>query len=146
MATNSSSCSLVEPRAGSNGTSQQQMPDGLITKNAVHIGNDEMALTKDFKETVRARAQCDPDFHAALLIEAAERLGLDLVFLSRDVLRQQAPFVRTRSLRTESLFGIPSVAEAAALAGAGADAVLLVPRIAGQGATCAVAGSRDAAS
>jgi cobalt-precorrin 5A hydrolase len=88
---------------------------------------------------------CDKNGEAGL-IEAAERLGLDLVFLSRDVLRQQAPFVRTRSPRTESLFGIRSVAEAAALAGAGADSVLIVPRIAGQGATCAVAGSRDAAS
>ena len=33
-----------------------------------------MALTRDFKETVRARAQRDPDFRAALLIEAAEQL------------------------------------------------------------------------
>jgi DNA-binding phage protein len=53
---------------------QQHTRDGLITKNGVHIGNDEMALTKDFKETVRARAQRDPDFRAALLIEAAEQL------------------------------------------------------------------------
>jgi cobalt-precorrin 5A hydrolase len=88
---------------------------------------------------------CDKNGEAGL-IEAAERLGLDLVFLSRDVLRQQAPFVHTRSLRTERLFGIPSVSEAAALAGAGADSMLIVPRIASQGATCAVAGSRDAAS
>jgi DNA-binding phage protein len=33
-----------------------------------------MPLTKDFKETVRARAQRDPEFRAALLIEAAEQL------------------------------------------------------------------------
>ena len=33
-----------------------------------------MALARDFKETVRARAQRDPDFRAALLIEAAEQL------------------------------------------------------------------------
>jgi DNA-binding phage protein len=33
-----------------------------------------MALTRDFKETVRARAQRDPDFRTALLIEAAEQL------------------------------------------------------------------------
>jgi len=76
------------------------------------------------------------------LTEAARRLGLDLIFLTRDALREQAPFVRTRSIRTESLFGVPSVAEAAALAGAGADSVLIVPRIASPGATCAVAGSR----
>jgi DNA-binding phage protein len=33
-----------------------------------------MALTKDFKETVRSRAQRDPKFRTALLIEAAEQL------------------------------------------------------------------------
>lgn len=79
------------------------------------------------------------------LIDAAARLELDLVFLSREVLRRQAPFVLTRSVRTQRRFGIPSVAEAAALAGAGADPVLIVKRIAGHGATCAVALSRGAA-
>jgi cobalt-precorrin 5A hydrolase len=76
------------------------------------------------------------------LAEAAARLGLGLVFLSREALRDQGPFIRSRSAHAESRFGVPSVAEAAALAGAGADSILLVPRIAGQGATCAVAGSR----
>jgi DNA-binding phage protein len=51
---------------------QQHTRDGLITKSGVHIGNDEMA--KDLKENVRARAQRDPDFRTALLIEAAEQL------------------------------------------------------------------------
>ena len=32
------------------------------------------------------------------LIAAARRLGLDLVFLTRDALREQAPFVQTRSI------------------------------------------------
>lgn len=79
------------------------------------------------------------------LIEAAARLGLTLTFLSRDALRQQSPFIQTRSSRTENLFGVPSVAEAAALAGAGAGgkAELIVPRMSGQGATCAIAASRD---
>jgi cobalt-precorrin 5A hydrolase len=76
------------------------------------------------------------------LIEAANRLGLDLVFLARDALTEQAASVQTPSSRAERLFGVPSVAEAAALAGAGAGSVLLVPRIAGQGATCAIAGAR----
>ena len=50
------------------------MRDGSITKSGVHTGNDDMPLTRDFKETVRARAQRDPDFRTALLIEAAEQL------------------------------------------------------------------------
>jgi cobalt-precorrin 5A hydrolase len=76
------------------------------------------------------------------LIEAAHRLGLDLVFLSRQALREQAKFVQTRSIRSNSLFGVSSVAEAAALAGAGTNATLIVPRIARDGVTCAIAASR----
>lgn len=84
---------------------------------------------------------CDKREEAGL-IEAAGRLGLDLVLLSRAVLRTQEASVQTRSARAEALFGVASVAEAAALAGAGEDAVLIVKRIASQGATCAVAGRR----
>jgi putative addiction module killer protein len=61
-------------RNGSNRTSKRHMRDGSITKSGVHTGNDDMPLTRDFKETVRARAQRDPDFRTALLIEAAEQL------------------------------------------------------------------------
>jgi cobalt-precorrin 5A hydrolase len=80
------------------------------------------------------------------LIEAASRLGLDLVFLSREALREQTPFVQTRSDRAKSLFGVASVAESAALAGAGANAVLIVPRIASAGVTCAIAEGPRASS
>jgi cobalt-precorrin 5A hydrolase len=73
------------------------------------------------------------------LIEAAQRLNLTLTFLTRDALRAQAPDVQTRSPRAEAEFGVSSVAEAAALAGAGAHAALIVPRIARQGVTCAIA-------
>jgi cobalt-precorrin 5A hydrolase len=76
------------------------------------------------------------------LAEAAGRLHLDLIFLPREALREQAPLVQTRSIRAETLFGVLSVAEAAALAGAGANPELIVARIAGQGATCAVARSQ----
>jgi cobalt-precorrin 5A hydrolase len=71
---------------------------------------------------------------------AADRLCMDLGFLSREVLAAQSAFIRTRSEGAERRFGIPSVAEAAALSGSGAGSVLIVPRITGMGATCAVAG------
>jgi cobalt-precorrin 5A hydrolase len=74
------------------------------------------------------------------MTEAAERLGLDLTYLPRDALLARAEDVRTRSPLAESLFGVPSVAEASALAGAGPASVLIVPRIAQGGATCAIAG------
>ncbi len=73
------------------------------------------------------------------LIEAASRLGLALFWLSHDVLRDQDPFVRTRSARVQARFGVRSVAEASALAGAGAGSALIVPRIAARGVTCAIA-------
>ncbi len=77
------------------------------------------------------------------LTEAAGRLGLSLMFLTRDALREQAPFIRTHSATAERLFGLPSVAEAAALAGAGPGSTLVVPRISSHGATCAIAAARD---
>jgi cobalt-precorrin 5A hydrolase len=75
------------------------------------------------------------------LIAAAERLGFVLHFLTRDALRAQAARVQTAAPQAQVQFGVPSVAEAAALAGAGPDAVLIVPRIAANGATCAIAGT-----
>jgi cobalt-precorrin 5A hydrolase len=80
------------------------------------------------------------------LTEAASRLGLNLVFLPRAALRDQASNVRTHSPRSEAQFGVPSVAEAAALAGAGQGASLLVARIVHGGATCAIAGSPEASA
>lgn len=77
------------------------------------------------------------------LVEAAEALGLKLVFLSRDALRSVTARVATRSARVETLFGVKSVAEASALVGAGPGSALLVARIASQGATCAIAAGRD---
>jgi cobalt-precorrin 5A hydrolase len=74
------------------------------------------------------------------LAKAANRLGLSLTYLTREALRDREGDVQTRSERAASLFGVPSVAEAAALAGAGAGSVLIVPRIAEGGATCAIAG------
>jgi cobalt-precorrin 5A hydrolase len=73
------------------------------------------------------------------LVEAASRLGLDLTYLSRDALNARTADIQTRSKAAESLFGVPSVAEAAALVGAGPKSVLIVPRIAEGGATCAIA-------
>ena len=73
------------------------------------------------------------------VIEAARRLQLDLIPLSRAALRAESARIQTRSERAEQAFGVPSVAEAAALAGGGPNAILIVPRVAKQGATCAVA-------
>jgi cobalt-precorrin 5A hydrolase len=75
------------------------------------------------------------------LAEAAALLGLNLTYLARDALEARINGVQTRSEKAGALFGVPSVAEAAALAGAGPESVLIVPRISGGGATCAIAGA-----
>ena len=73
------------------------------------------------------------------LVAAACDLALPLDFLSLDALRVVADRIATHSDAAERALGIPSVAEAAALAGCGAGAQLLLPRIKGDGVTCAIA-------
>lgn len=73
------------------------------------------------------------------LIEAGEALGLDLRFFPLDSLRALDRLVVTRSEAALAIFGIGSMAEASALAGAGAKPKLLLPRIIHDGATCAIA-------
>ena len=74
---------------------------------------------------------------------AAEALGLPLVPVGVDALREAGRRGVTRSVRIEALRGVGSLAEAAALAAAGPDARLVLPRIASPGATCALAASGD---
>jgi cobalt-precorrin 5A hydrolase len=77
------------------------------------------------------------------LANAAKALGLPLVFLDGQVLRQASLRAATNSPRVMAMFGLPSIAEAAALAGAGPSSVLLVARMSGGGASCAIAGEKD---
>jgi cobalt-precorrin 5A hydrolase len=70
---------------------------------------------------------------------AAKALGLPLVFLSQSALAAAAPRCKTRSERVEGIIGLPSLAEAAAVAGAGLDSRLVLERISRSGATCAIA-------
>jgi cobalt-precorrin 5A hydrolase len=73
------------------------------------------------------------------LREAAHILAMPIVFLPKAALALSADKAVTRSERVVQLFGVPSLAETAALAGAGAGAELIVPRISSDGVTCAVA-------
>lgn len=71
--------------------------------------------------------------------DAADALGLPLVFLPAGDLAAVTDRVLTASARVKEAVGVSSVAEAAALAGAGREGVLTGPRLARDGATCAVA-------
>ena len=88
---------------------------------------------------IKALAALDRPALNPVLSEASLLAGLDLVLLTLGELRAAAPFCVTHSEKSMQRYGIPSVAEAAALAAAGAGARLLLPRIRGQNATASVA-------
>jgi cobalt-precorrin 5A hydrolase len=77
------------------------------------------------------------------IVEAARLIGAKLIPLPIEALAAEAARVLTPSAVVQSRFGVPAVAEAAALAGAGAGGRLLAPRLAADGATCAVALSAE---
>lgn len=73
------------------------------------------------------------------LVEAARRLGVETLAVDRTGLDDAAPRVRTLSDRALAAHGVGSVAEAAALGGAGRGASLVLQRIASAAVTCALA-------
>ena len=77
------------------------------------------------------------------LAQAAKLLGLPITFLDFEVLQQASPQASTSSPKVMELYGLPSIAEAAALAGAGPSSVLLVARMSSGGASCAIAGRKE---
>jgi cobalt-precorrin 5A hydrolase len=72
---------------------------------------------------------------------AASQLGVPLVLVPQADLEAAGTRTLTRSERVISLMGVPSAAEAAALAAAGPAARLVAPRTAIGPATCALATS-----
>jgi cobalt-precorrin 5A hydrolase len=77
------------------------------------------------------------------LIKAARLLAMPITFLSRNALAARSAEAVTRSDRIAALYDLPSIAETAALAGAGSASRLIVPRVTTGAVTCAVAiGSR----
>jgi cobalt-precorrin 5A hydrolase len=75
---------------------------------------------------------------------AARDLGVPLVLVPQADLEAAGARTATRSARIVALLGVPSAAEAAALAAGGPAARLLAPRIAVGPATCALATSEAA--
>ncbi len=75
------------------------------------------------------------------LREAAAALGLAVLVLPKGALLGTEDRITVTSPAARACFGIPSVAEAAALAAAGTGARLLLTRISVADATCAIAGT-----
>ena len=78
--------------------------------------------------------------HAGVF-RAAALLGLPLAWVGQAALQAAQPLCQTRSAAAAASVGIASVAEGCALAVSGGTGRLLLPRLAGQGATCALAES-----
>jgi cobalt-precorrin 5A hydrolase len=76
---------------------------------------------------------------------AASAMRVPLVLMTQADLMSVMMRVATRSAQVEALVGVPSVAEAAALAAGGPSARLIAPRIVVGPATCALAQTEDAA-
>ena len=72
-------------------------------------------------------------------LETARRLSVKLVGCTRDELDRVAGQVLTSSKLVLETKGVPSIAEASALVGAGRNAKLLGTRVASERATCAIA-------
>jgi cobalt-precorrin 5A hydrolase len=77
------------------------------------------------------------------IVQAAATLGRPVVLIPPAELRAAGKRTVTHSERVVALFDVPSVAEAAALAAAGPDGILLVPRRVAGAATCALAAEQD---
>jgi cobalt-precorrin 5A hydrolase len=77
------------------------------------------------------------------LIEASRLLGVTLTPLPLEALQAQAERIVTPSAAARKRFGAPTIAEAAALAGAGLGGRLVGARLVADGATCAIALSSE---
>ena len=104
--------------------------------SAVGAALEKAGLTRERIDTLAA-----PAFKAeeSGIVQAAQDLGLPVTFVGRSQLDAVQPRCATRSSAAEKATGLAAVSEAAALAAAGRNARLLLPRIACGGITCAVA-------
>jgi cobalt-precorrin 5A hydrolase len=109
----------------------------------------ESALARAGRALHEVHSLYAPEFKAdeGALTEIARQLGKPLVLLCMEQLQLQAAHALTQSESVAVRFGLPSIAETAALAGAcvlgrtppGATAQLLGPRQIAGGASCALA-------
>ncbi|MEQ8651096.1 MAG: cobalamin biosynthesis protein [Kiloniellales bacterium] len=97
------------------------------------------ALAEVGAAEVTALATLEQKRHEAGLSEAAERLNKPLHYLSTEALASAEAKIETRSEAAARALDLVSVAEAAALAAAGPDSRLRLPRIQSERATCALA-------
>ncbi len=119
---------------------------GLGAKSTATASDMQAALTEMmslFGGPADAVATRKAPMFAAALTEAAATQRLPIRLVTEDELKARGPDCATHSERSLRLFGVGSVAEAAALAAAGEGSALIAPRRIIGGVTVAIAISRD---
>ncbi|MCI4684080.1 cobalamin biosynthesis protein [Candidatus Rhodoblastus alkanivorans] len=131
----------------------------MVSEIAIGLGFASSARAEDICALVRDMLRLAPPHarakvftlarkaQSAALREAAATLGLEVAYFDEAemVAREKEIFVRgaTVSQIAQEKIGLASVAEAAALLGAGPSALLLAPRRAEKNVTCALAAPAD---
>ncbi|MEF3367722.1 cobalamin biosynthesis protein, partial [Methylocystis sp. 9N] len=114
--------------------------EAMNDRYAIGIGARRGVAAQDIVDLVRRVAKThDVDLRQTRLCaleskaeeaglhEAARELGVELVFLPLAALRARRGAAATHSPRVQAMFGVGSVAEAAALVGAGPGSRLVAP-------------------
>jgi cobalt-precorrin 5A hydrolase len=97
------------------------------------------AQAKRARETLRLIATSDGKAGEPGIVAAAEARGVPLMRVAPADLESAGIRTQSSSPRVKALVGVPSVAEAAALAAGGPKARLILPRISVGPVTCALA-------
>jgi cobalt-precorrin 5A hydrolase len=100
---------------------------------------EALAQVKRGRETLRLIATSDGKANEPGIVAAAMARGVPLVRVAPSELEAAGSRTQSSSPRVKALIGVPSVAEAAALAAGGPKAKLILPRIAVGPVTCALA-------
>jgi cobalt-precorrin 5A hydrolase len=124
---------------------QAMIVAGVGCRKGVRAADIEAAITAAFDRAGVATSQLRLIATSAAkggepgIVAAASAIGVPLALIPLGDLAAAGIRATARSERVMALAGVPSVAEAAALAAGGPDARLIVPRIAVGPATCALA-------
>ncbi len=101
--------------------------------------DDALTQAKQARGVLRLIATSDGKANEPGIVAAAEARGVPLVRVTPADLEATGSRTQSSSPRVKELFGVPSVAEAAALAAGGPKAKLILPRITVGPVTCALA-------
>lgn len=101
--------------------------------------DEAFAQAKRARETLRLIATSDGKAGEPGIVAAAEARGVPLMRVAPTDLESAGTRTQSSSPRVKALVGVPSVAEAAALAAGGPKARLILPRISVGPVTCALA-------